>query len=130
MGVQWEELVGKFLVHSLYFLVIDNSLPTTSSQARLSYQTCIKLSSRDVSLNHTGTLLKVFSKNYKRTSKTFARIRTAKKKKKNHSGKPGSVTLGKLNCQTKPCQLQDSIYVGLGRFPFLPRDWDTYLLLI
>lgn len=82
MGVQWEELVGKFLVHSLYFLVIDNSLPTTSSQARLSYQTCIKLSSRDVSLNHTGTLLKVFSKNYKRTSKTFARVRTAKKKKK------------------------------------------------
>lgn len=81
MGVQWEELVGKFLVHSLYFLVIENSLPTTSSQARLSYQTCIKLSSRDVSLNHTGTLLKVFSKNYKRTSKTSARIRTAKKKK-------------------------------------------------
>ena len=75
-------MAGKFLIHSLYFLVIDNSLPTTSSQARLSDQTCIKLSSHDVSLNHTSTLLKVFSKNYKRTSKKFARIITAKKKKK------------------------------------------------
>ena len=75
-------MVGKFFIHSLYFLVIDNSLPTTSSQTRLSDQTCIKLSSHDVSLNHTSTLLKVFSKTYKRTSKTFARVRTAKKKKK------------------------------------------------
>lgn len=107
-------MAGKFLIHSLYFLVIDNSLPTTSSQARLSDQTCIKLSSHDVSLNHTSTLLKVFSKNYKRTSKKFARIRTAKKKKKKtHSEKPGSVILGKLNCQTKPYQLQGSIYMGL-----------------
>lgn len=105
-------MAGKFLIHSLYFLVIDNSLPTTSSQARLSDQTCIKLSSHDVSLNHTSTLLKVFSKNYKRTSKKFARIRTAKKKK-THSEKPGSVILGKLNCQTKPYQLQGSIYMGL-----------------
>ena len=75
-------MAGKFLIHSLYFLVIDNSLPTTFSQARLSDQTCIKLSSHDVSLNHTSTLLKVFSKNYKRTSKKFAGVRTAKKKKK------------------------------------------------
>lgn len=48
----------------------------------MSYQTCIKLSDQDVSLNHTGTLLKVFSKNHKRTSKKFARMRTAKKEKK------------------------------------------------
>lgn len=74
-------MAGKFLIHSLYFLVIHNSLPTTSGQARLSDQTCTKLSSHDVSLNHTSTLLKVFSKNYKRTSKKFARVRTAKKKK-------------------------------------------------
>lgn len=78
----FREIVGKFHIHSLYFLVIDNSLPIPSSQTGLTYQTCIKVSSRDVFLNNMSILLKVYSKNYRRTSKNLARFRAAKTQRK------------------------------------------------
>ena len=114
------EEVRKFLIHSLYFLVIDNSLPTTSSQTRLPYQTCIKLSSRDVLLNHTGTLLKVFSKNYKRTSKKFARIRTAKKKKT--QGSQVLLFLAGLIAKPNPTNYKITFTWGWDDFPSYQRN--------
>lgn len=101
----------------------------TAGRATWSYQTCINLSSWEVSCNHTVTLLELFSKNYKRTSKTFDRIRTAKKEeedeeKKERKGRKetqGSQVLLFLQAsrQAKPCGWRGSVYVGPGS-PSLP----------
>lgn len=74
-------------MHSLYFLVIDNDLPILCSQTGLTSQTHIKVSSRDVFLNNVSISLKVFSKNYRRTSKNLARLRTAKTQRKEREEK-------------------------------------------
>lgn len=120
----------EFLVHSLYFLVIDNSLPKTFSQAGLSYQTCIKLSSRDVPPNPASTLEKVFSKNYRRTSKKIARIRTAKEKRRERKKAQGSQTLlfsGSLIAKPNPVNYKIAfIWTCDGAFTYC---WLKYVKL-